>query len=596
MTDQPVPHAPAATPTDPPPVPGRWLARHGYAVLALVCLLLWAPGILSLPALDRDESRFAESSRQMLDSGNYVDIRFGQVPRYKKPVGIYWLQAAATAIAGPLTGRIGDHSRIWTYRLPSLLGAMAAVLLTFQCGALFSAEAGPEVGLFAGLLVAASLLLTGEATQATTDAALLATVMLTQGVLLRLWRAARDNAPPPSLRLVMAGWAALAVGILLKGPVTPGVAMVTLAVLIGWERWEKKKFYLAWLASTRPWRGLALAVVITAPWLIAIAIQSHGAFFQQSLGGDFAAKVAEGQEGHGAPPGYYLLVSSLTFWPAILFVLPGIGVGVTRRAEPGVRFLLAWAAGWWLLVELVPTKLPNYVLPSLPPLAILASLWLIAAEGSDESGWRRFLPVVAAAQAVLGLAALGAASFFLPARFGAGAPWPLLAAAALGGFLGLVGLILVLVGRRVGALAFTMAAALILIPNLTSGIGPLLTQLWLSQRLAQTVANDRQPYDPPPILAGYAEPSMVFALGADVALTDGKGAAEQGLVRGGLALVDDAERPAFLARLAELQGNADALDALSGFNYSRGRTTHVTLYRVAPLDPITRPLTPPLAH
>jgi hypothetical protein len=141
-----------------------------------------------------------------------------------------------------------------------------------------------------------------------------------------------------------------------------------------------------------------------------------------------------------------------------------------------------------------------------------------------------------------------------------------------------------------------MAAALILIPNLTSGIGPLLTQLWLSQRLAQTVANDRQPYDPPPILAGYEEPSMVFTLGADVALTDGKGAAEQGLVRGGLALVDDAERPAFLARLAELQGNADALDALSGFNYSRGRTTHVTLYRVAPLDPITRPLTPPLAH
>ena len=77
-----------------------WLARHAYAVLALLCLVLWLPGILSLPALDRDESRFAQSSRQMLDSGNYVDIRFGQVPRYKKPVGIYWLQAAATAVAG----------------------------------------------------------------------------------------------------------------------------------------------------------------------------------------------------------------------------------------------------------------------------------------------------------------------------------------------------------------------------------------------------------------------------------------------------------------------------------------------------------------
>ncbi len=597
MTDQPVPQAPAAAPTTPgpKPIPGlvTRLARHGYAVLALLCLLLWAPGILSLPALDRDESRFAESSRQMLDSGNYVDIRFGQVPRYKKPVGIYWLQAAATAIAGPVTGHMGDHSRIWTYRLPSLLGAMAASLLAFWCGALFSAEAG----LIAGLLLAASLLLTGEATQATTDAALLGTIMLTQGVLLRLWRAAREEAPAPSLKLVLAGWAALAVGILLKGPVGPGVAAMTLLVLVGWERWEKKKFDLAWLSTTRPLRGIALAVVITAPWLIAIAIQSHGAFFQQSLGGDFAAKVAEGQEGHGAPPGYYLLVSSLTFWPAILFVLPGIGLAVTRRSEASIRFLIAWAAGWWLLVELVPTKLPNYVLPSLPPLAILAALWIVVGPERDTKGWRRFLPMIAAAQALLGLAALAAAPFLLPARYGGGdAPWPFLAAAGLGGLLGLAGLILALTGRRLIALAFTIAAALVLIPNLTAGIGPLLSQFWFSQQLAQTVARDRQTYDPPPILAGYEEPSMVFALGADAALTDGKGAAEQGLARGGLALVDDEDRPAFLARLAELQGNADPVDALSGFNYSRGRTVHVTLYRIAPLTPVTRPLTAPQAR
>src|SRR5580658_8500007 len=90
-----------------PPKLLSWLARRPYTVLALFCLILWLPGILSLPALDRDESRFAESSRQMLDSGNYVDIRFGQVPRYKKPVGIYWAQAATTAMAGPLS-RAGD--------------------------------------------------------------------------------------------------------------------------------------------------------------------------------------------------------------------------------------------------------------------------------------------------------------------------------------------------------------------------------------------------------------------------------------------------------------------------------------------------------
>jgi hypothetical protein len=82
---------------------------------------------------------------------------------------------------------------------------------------------------------------------------------------------------------------------------------------------------------------------------------------------------------------------------------------------------------------------------------------------------------------------------------------------------------------------------------------------------------------------------MLFALGADIALSDGRGAAEMGANQGGIALIEDGERPRFLARLAELEDSAVALDDLSGFNYSRGRSVHVTLYRVAPLHPVTPP-------
>src|SRR5258705_12733943 len=99
------PAAPAQTP--PATAAPTWLtraAKHPFALLALLGLLLWLPGILSLPALDRDESRFAQSSRQMVESGDVVDIRFGHVPRYKKPVGIYWLQAASTKLAGQISG------------------------------------------------------------------------------------------------------------------------------------------------------------------------------------------------------------------------------------------------------------------------------------------------------------------------------------------------------------------------------------------------------------------------------------------------------------------------------------------------------------
>ena len=106
------------------------------------------------------------------------------------------------------------------------------------------------------------------------------------------------------------------------------------------------------------------------------------------------------------------------------------------------------------------------------------------------------------------------------------------------------------------------------------------------------------PDDPPPALAGFEEPSLVFALGADVNLTDGKGAAKQGAEFGGLALVDDFERSAFLARLAELQSDAVAVDDATGFNYSRGKTVHVTIYRVrklvaatAAIPNLNRPLT-----
>jgi 4-amino-4-deoxy-L-arabinose transferase-like glycosyltransferase len=592
------------------------LARHGFAVLALLCLLLWLPGILTLPVLDRDESRFAQSSRQMLDSGNFVDIRFGQVPRYKKPVGIYWLQAAATWAAGPLNpdGRI--HAHAWTYRLPSLLGGFLAVWLSVWCGALFSAAAG----LLAGGLMLASLLLTAEAGMATTDAVLLATIIAMQGVLLRIYRAAKENTDPPSTKLVMAGWAALALGVLLKGPVAPAVALVTIIALLAWGDGAGRKLNWSfrppadqaggrsgiaglfaalaaefaerarWLSQTKPVRGVILAVIITAPWLVAITLESHGAFFRQSLGGDFAAKVAGGQEGHGAPPGYYLLLSALTFWPAILFVLPGIGLAVTRKAEPMIRFLLCWAGAWWLAVEIVPTKLPNYVLPSLPPLAILAALWLLAPR-EPASGWRRLLPWIAALQFTIVLAALIAAPLELPKYYALNPPddWPLPLAASLSGVFGLAALIIFLMGRRLMAVIPAILSAAIAVLTLTVLVGPHLDQLWVSERLAALVAKDRHPNDPPPILAGYEEPSLVFALGKDVDLTDGRGAAEQGAHTGGLALVDDEERPKFLARLAELEDAATELDDLSGFNYSRGRAVHVTLYRVAPLAPVPTP-------
>ena len=554
-----------------------WAARHWWLTLSLLCLLLWTPGVLSLPPIDRDESRYAQSSKQMLESLNFIDIRLGTVPRYKKPVGIYWLQSATTAIAG-----LGDRGHIWTYRLPSLFGGLIAVLLCFWVARAFAL---PEVSWLGAALMATSVLLTAESTMATTDAVQLACLMGAMGVLLRVYLAARDAAAPvPSLRLILIGWAAFAAGILIKGPVVPAVCALTVLALIAWDRWEWR-----WLKALKPLYGLGVTLLIVAPWAIAIALESHGAFYQQSLGDDFASKIAGGQESHGAWPGYYLALVTLSFWPAILFVVPGLGAAIRRHSDPATRFLLVWAGANWLMFELVPTKLPNYVLPAYPALALLAAVWMLTPRDENQPRWQPILFWLAAVQFAIGAAALTAAPILGTGMYGGGTPWWLIVPAGIGALLGLTALVLYLRRSAIGAMMAATLAVLTLYPALTAGAAPRLERIWISPRAAALVRKATLPGDPPPVLAGYNEPSLVFLLGTDTRLSDGTGAAEGGAYLGGLALVEDKERPAFLAHLAELEADAVKVDELTGLNYSHGKPVHITLYRVTATHDIAAP-------
>src|SRR5439155_1292671 len=92
-------------------------------VLLFVTFISVLPGFFSIPPTDRDESRFAQATKQMIESGDYVDIRFQDEVRYKKPVGIYWLQAGVVKTAQAL-GVPQALSTIWLYRIPSLIGAI----------------------------------------------------------------------------------------------------------------------------------------------------------------------------------------------------------------------------------------------------------------------------------------------------------------------------------------------------------------------------------------------------------------------------------------------------------------------------------------
>ena len=552
------------------------LARRPVPVLLFICLLAWLSGLFALPPLDRDESRFAQASKQMIESGDYIDIRFSTVPRYNKPAGIYWAQAATTRALGH-----PPYNQIWTYRIPSLIGGLLAALLTYWSARAFAAR---ETALLAATLLALCLALSAEAEMATTDALLLATIVAAQGFFLRVYLYARGRleAAPP-LWMALVSWAAIGMGILLKGPVILGILGLTGLAISLWDRdWK-------WLRGIRAGTGIPVMLAVVLPWAIAIAFASHGAFYQRSLGHDFAAKVLSGQETHGAPPGYYLALFSITFWPATLFALPGIGNAIAQRAQPVFRYLLAWLVPAWLMFELVPTKLPHYILPAYPALAMMAAVWLSAPRDMVTRRWQQVLSVIGVVQFVFVSLLAAIALLLVPARVGNSTGFLPIAGALI--VLGLSGaaLFLQFKKRAVAAAGFALASALLLYPLLSAGVAPELNRVWMSRSIAEQVTRDRNANDPPPVLSGYVEPSLVFLLGTDTRLQPGKVAGNTMAQQGGLAIIEDRDRQRFLESLHAGGGKERAVDQVSGFDYSRGRREHVTLYRVTPAPAETTP-------
>src|SRR6195952_4916444 len=202
---------------------------RAIAFLLLCALLLFLPGFFNIPPVDRDEARFAQATKQMVETGDFVDIRFQDDVRYKKPVGIYWLQAAVVESAGKL-GLQRAQIRIWLYRIPSLIGAIGAVLMTYWTALGFVTRRG---AVLAGLIMCSSVLLGAEARLAKTDAVLLLTVVAAMGAMARVylsWQRGDDPAHPPWTWPAIF-WTALAGGILLKGPLILMFVGLTMATL-----------------------------------------------------------------------------------------------------------------------------------------------------------------------------------------------------------------------------------------------------------------------------------------------------------------------------------------------------------------------------
>lgn len=530
---------------------------HGlrpYFLLTLLSLAVFLPGLASVPPIDRDESRFAQASHQMLESGDYIRIQFQDESRAKKPVGIYWMQAASARL-------FGAEQSIWAYRLPSVLGALAAVLLTFAFGqSLF----GRPAALVGAALLAGAFMLVSEAHQAKTDAVLLASVVAAQGVLARFYMAGNGAAKRPGQGVILTFWLAQGVGILIKGPMVPFISLLTLATL-----WIADR-RIGWLRGIRPLAGLLVVAAMVGPWVAAISSATGGQFIGQAVKSDLLPKLLGAQESHGAPPGYYLLLMTATLWPASLFALPGFVRAVKARQSAALRFCLAWIVPAWIVFEAVPTKLPHYVLPTYPALALLAGIAVVAGDGVLQSRWAK------AYYGVWALVGLALASLFVyaPVRLGEGLTW-LSAPAAIAAVLsGLVPAVMAWRGRAQAAVAASLVGAILTYGLAFQALLPNLDQMWLSQRVAALL-----PPGTPAAAAGYHEPSLVFLLGTKTSLTDGYGAGRFLLTTpDAVAVVEAADETQFHATIDAAGRSVHLVGRVDGFNYSRGRPASLQVW------------------
>jgi len=538
---------------------------RGPIFAAGVALLAGLLSVFTLPPTDRDESRFAEASAQMLETGDFTVPMFQDQPRFKKPVGIYWLQAASVKLASSV-----EQRAIWAYRIPSLVGAALAAA---ACAWGAAAFLRPWASTMAGAILGCTTALSTEATIATTDAALCGAVTLAMASLGRLYLA-EHGGPTPGKWTKLLFWLGLAASILLKGPIGPMVVVLTMLGLVVWER------RASWLRTLGWSWGLIILSGVVLPWALAITVATDGAFWGMAIGSDLAPKLLGGQEGHGAPPGYFLALAPVLLFPAVLVLPAAVVAAWRRRTEPGVRFALAWLIPSWIIFEFVPTKLPHYTLPTFGAIA-----WLIAAALTAPIGPRaRWIGIAGTLAVGVGITAAGGVG---AAMFGDWTSWVWLAiAGALFVAVGVAGGVLMSRERAGTATGVACGLALAAHGVLLGGFAPSLSSLWLSQRVAQGLANahlnPRQGLVEGPVsVAGYGEPSLVFALGGSTVLGEAPEAVDA-IEEGRPAVVEARDEAAFQTSLGERNLRARQVGVVSGLDYSTGHAQVLRLYEATP--------------
>ena len=321
-------------------------------------LLFFIQGLIKLPVMDRDEARFVTASKTMMETKNFVDIKMQDEVRYKKPVGIYWLQSVSNFFFGK-----PPYDEIWIYRLPSIIGVILSIFFIYN---FVRKEYDHKDAIFCVYCLILPIITISEVHQAKTDGFLFLTIVTSNLIFIKGLKDYSLN-----LKNKLLFWFISAVGVLIKGPIIFVFTILPLSVLSILKK--KNYFKIIWTL-----RGFLLFLLVSIPWFIAITILSDGLFWHESAINDLFNKITSGQESHGFPPGYYSILMLLMFWPGVIFIpilfnkiLKDFKLSFLKKDYE--IFIFLWFIVPLILYELIPTKLPHYIFPSYAALSILLS-------------------------------------------------------------------------------------------------------------------------------------------------------------------------------------------------------------------------------
>jgi 4-amino-4-deoxy-L-arabinose transferase-like glycosyltransferase len=340
--------------------------------IVLLSLILLLAGNWILPLTDRDETRFAEASREMIQRGDYVVPWFNGAWRFDKPILIYWCQSASYRVFG---------ENAFAARLPSVLFTTGTALLLVRWGRKLADARTAFLGaaMFIGGLHVAII---GRV--ATADMALVFFFTLA------VWSGWELTRPENSSRKLwwLVFYITLALGFLAKGP----VAWLPIGgIILGRALW-KDAFRLPLLETVG---GLCVTAVLTAAWGIPALEQTNWKYLEVGLGQHVVFRSVGVIDGHGlrgilgfvATIPLYFVTFFVSFFPWSTRVPSSLlRWWPERRRQAAAWYLLAQALVVFVVFSCVRTKLPHYTLPAFPCIA----LWLAMLIGRETNSFAWF--------------------------------------------------------------------------------------------------------------------------------------------------------------------------------------------------------------